>query len=211
MPKIITVNTMKGGSSKSTLALNLYHYFTVSDYYCGLIDADPQASLQESISDLEEEIALLTRADIENWADLKNLDEGDYIVIDTAPTRDPEETIDIFRASDIILMPCQPSILSIRALNKTVGYYESAKEENADLKAAIVLTQGKAGTNVYDSLRKVAGNYQIPVLATEMLHRVDYASSIILEKGVFSTTNEKAKKEIQGIAIELQNMLNHGR
>ena len=207
MSKIITINSLKGGVSKSTIAINLYYYLAGEDNVCGLIDADPQGSLTEELSD-REDVPLLSREQIADWQAIRDNSEGDYIVIDTAPTRDPNETLAILEISDFVLIPCKASIFDIRALRKTIGLVQEAQKANPGLKGAIMLTQGKANTTIHDQLRQTVEDYGLPVLAAEMLNRVDYQGSLSETEGIFSTRNSKAQNEIKSMAIEIKNLLN---
>jgi len=206
MAKIITINSLKGGVSKSTLAINLYYYLVAEGNICGLIDADPQGSLTEELAD-REDVPLLARDQIEDWQAVKTHAEGDFIVIDTAPTRDPHETLSILGISDFVLIPCKASIFDVRALFKTVGLVKDAQKKNKKLRGAIILTQGKPNTTIHDHLRETVEDYGFPVLAAEMLNRVDYQGSLSEPNGIFSTRNKKAQKEIKSMAIEVKNLL----
>ncbi len=207
MAKIITINSLKGGVSKSTLAINLYYYFAADNDSCGLIDADPQGSLTEELED-RDDIPLLSRDQISDWKSVQENSGGDYIIIDTAPTRDPEETLAILTISDFVLIPCKASIFDVRALVKTIELFQKAQEVNGKLRGAIILTQGKANTNIHDQLRSTVEGYGLPVLAAEMLNRVDYQVSLSEAEGIFSSRNSKAQSEVKSIAIEIKNLLN---
>ena len=210
MTQIITINSLKGGVSKSTLAINLYYYYNEAGMTCGIIDADPQGSLTEELES-RKDVPLLSRSQVRNWQDLRGNLEGDFIIIDTAPTRDAKEAMAIFAISDFVLIPCKASVFDVRALLKTIENFETAQSNHPGLKGGIVLTQGKPGTNIKDQLRSHVEDYGLPVLATEMLNRVDYQSSLSDEKGIFSTRNAKAKAEVRNIGIEIKNLLNHGK
>lgn len=206
MAKIITINSLKGGVSKSTLAINLYYYLSGSGKSCGLIDADPQGSLTEELED-REDVPLLSRDQIDDWSNIRENAGGDYIIIDTAPTRDPDETRAILSISDFVLIPCKASIFDVRALVKTVGLYLEAQQDNPKLRGAIMLTQGKANTTIHDQLRNTVEEYGMPVLASEMLNRVDYQASLSEPAGIFSTKNTKAQNEVKSMAIEILNLI----
>lgn len=207
-PKIITVNSLKGGVSKSTLALNLYYYLASQGKVAGIVDADPQGSLTEELAE-REDVPLVSRQQIRDWESFIQGLEGDYILIDTAPSRDAKETESIFSISDFILMPCTPSVADVRALIKTIGTYEKVKARHPNLYAAVVLTQIKSGTLIGSELRDHLKEINLPVLAAEMHDRTDYRVSFSYEEGIFSTGNKKAVQEIKAIMIELENLMHH--
>ena len=107
-------------------------------------------------------------------------------------------------------MPVEGSEFSLRALNKTIGYFHLAQQENAALKGAIVLTRGKPNTIIGGQARNVVKEYKVPVLATQMYDRVAYKESLGLPQGVFSSEDKKAQQEIRGIATEIINLMNYG-
>jgi chromosome partitioning protein len=51
----------------------------------------------------------------------------DVLIIDTAPHSEGT-ALDASRAADLILVPCQPSIMDLRALRKTASLLEHAKK-----------------------------------------------------------------------------------
>ena len=105
MPKVITVNTMKGGQAKSTLVLNLYHYLVQEGYEVGVIDADPQASVKETLERYQDEIPVIGREQIEDWQDVSQIKQGDFILVDTAPIRDTEEALAVYAISALFSCP----------------------------------------------------------------------------------------------------------
>lgn len=206
MAQIICLHSLKGGTSKSTLTLNLYHYFSSLGKSIGIIDADPQGSISQAA---EDRIPVMKRSEIDNWNDVPEMIQGDMVLIDTAPMRAGNETLSILEISDLLLIPVRSSIFDLQALDFTVELYGKAKQTNKALRACIVLTQGNATTVLTTQLREALEEYGLPVLATEMLYRVAYQRYLDNEKGVLASGDQKAIAEIRGIAIELQNLLNH--
>lgn len=209
MPKFLTINSLKGGTAKSTLTLNLFYYYQSTGLNCGIIDGDLQGSLTDLAT--KKELPLISRGDFDNWDEITNISDMDMVLIDTGPYMVEQETVEIFRISNFVLMPVKASIFDIQALNATIEQYDLAATTNADLKAAIILTQGIHSTGLNEELRNEVKNYSLPVLATEMRNRVDYARSLGADQGIFSTENSKAIQEIKTIGVEIQNLMSHGR
>ena len=210
MAQIITINALKGGVSKSTLTLNLYYYYQEIGFRCGIIDADLQGSLSD-LAQMRPDFALIPRQNVTDWGLIKTIGDKDILLIDTGPYMVEEETMAIFAISNFVLMPCKASLFDIQALNATIGQYDRVRQINPALKAGIILTQGIHSTGINNELRQEVLSYQLPVLATEMKNRVDYARSLSSPKGVFSTENTKAINEIKNIGIEIQNLISNGR
>ncbi|MEM6765762.1 MAG: ParA family protein [Bacteroidota bacterium] len=208
MLKVVTITSLKGGTSKSTLCLNLFYYLQQEGRNIGIIDADRQGSLLE-LTEGREEFPLITRDDFKKWSDIKKFNEVDLLVVDSAPRMETNETRDMLNNTDLALIPCKASQFDVNALQHTLDIIEEIQEDKKDLRAAIVITQGYHSSSIVDDLRKSINEYGHPVLATEMKYRVDYSHSLPYEKGILSSANQKAKEEIKGIAIEIQNLLRY--
>ena len=208
MPRIITINSQKGGTSKTTLSLNLYHYFTDGGLTCALVDADEQGSLTQLFED-NEDMNLIPRANIDSWQDVVGIEDADVIIIDTPPYL-ASDLPAIFAVSDIVVIPFRAAAFDILALNATVGLVESAKKENGALRACIVLTQGIHSTGFNKDARLAVKEYGLPVLSSVMKMRVDYARSLDTDKAIYSTENPKAISEIEAIGNEIINLVDVG-
>lgn len=205
MPRIITVNSQKGGTSKTTLALNLYHFFEDGGVSCALVDADEQGSLTQLFHD-DDSLTLIPRANVTSWTEIAEIDDVDVLIIDTPPYL-AADLPDVFAISDIVVIPFRAAAVDILALNATVGLVMAAREENPALRACIVLTQGIHSTGFNRDARQAAKEYGLPVLSSEMKMRVDYARSLDTPKAIYSTENPKAIEEIEAIANEIVNLV----
>jgi len=204
--KWITINSLKGGSGKTTLALNLYYHYTSQKKKVGLIDADLQGSLSD-IVDEKEETEILKREEFGNWDELKGISGFDIVLVDTGPYMETDDLLSIFHLSDFVLIPCKASTLDLNANIQTIAHIKESQRKNKKLKAALVLTMGIHSTVLNSEWRPVAESFGLPVLASEMLNRVDYARSIDEPKAIFSTDNVKARNEIRKIGIEILNLM----
>jgi len=204
MPDILTINSFKGGTSKTTLALNLYHYYSkILGKKVALADNDPQGSLTE-VAESRKDILFIYRENIEAWKDLLNISkkELDLIIIDTPPSliNDLEEIYDI---SNFILIPFNAGTLDLRSMNNTIELFYNVQTRNPNLKGAVILTRGIHGTTLNQDVLNATKNYGLPILETQLMSRVDYVKSLEEEKGIFSTGNGKAKREIKKIGTEI--------
>ena len=203
--KVLTISSLKGGVSKSTLALNLFHYFHGQGLSVGIIDGDVQGSISESFDGIEN-APLIPRLDIQDWQQVRTL-PYDLVVIDTGPYLITEEIAGIYSVSDFILLPCKASIYDVKALGETIAAYKAVREVRPHMRASVVLVQGIHSTGFNSELRDAVRQYGVPVLLSEMKNRVDYARSLEEPAGIFSTENEKAIGEMMGIATEIRNVM----
>jgi chromosome partitioning protein len=119
---VIALMSQKGGTGKTTLATHISVALTQSGRAVALLDLDPQTSATEWGDVRESEFphvqsiqpARLTKT----IAQMKEIG-ADVVVLDTAPHSEAT-ALDAARASDLVLIPCKPSIMDLRALTKTI-------------------------------------------------------------------------------------------
>lgn len=211
MPKIITIAHQKGGVGKTTLALFLYHYFTVNDVDCVLVDADPQKSIVNLYNVVGQN---------EGWGSLRLLDtsefslkelhtvEADFLIVDTPPAY-VDILDDVFKYSDFILVPCKPSPLDILAVDETMTQLIKAQKKNPDLKAALVMNQVIPNSKFVETAETILKEkYDVPLLNTRIHNRADISSYLMTSLAINSEKNKKAEQEVEQMVNEIVNLLN---
>ena len=192
LSKVITIAQQKGGTGKTTLAVNLalafikYHNLKVA-----IIDTDPQGSLgkwyiirsEKNISNnnLTFKTASLWGAQYESKT-LKK--DHDIVIIDTPPKieSDPSPSIE---ASDLVLIPMTPSHVDFWA---TEGIIEIAKK--AKKKIMIQVNRANQRSKMVIKTNEYIKSINVPAVETIIGHRQIYASSM----GEGKTAMEKQKK-----------------
>ena len=118
--KVISVLNQKGGSGKTTIATHLARAIQLKGFSVLLVDSDPQGSSRDWAAVNEENpvpVVGIDRPTIER--DLKRIAEKDYVIIDGAPQA-ADLAISAIKASDIIIIPVQPSPYDIWATSDLV-------------------------------------------------------------------------------------------
>ena len=129
---IISVCNEKGGSGKTTIALNIAVKLGLLKEDTLLIDADPQRSIEVFTNIRANENIDLIFNTVSKFGtslgkEVKSLqNKYSSIVIDTGG-RDSEEMRQALAISDLVIIPTLPSDLDIAVLNKMINLFNQAK------------------------------------------------------------------------------------
>lgn len=192
--KIITIAHQKGGVGKSTLAINLAHAFK-DNVPTAVIDLDPQGSIIQSASKVK-------GIEILPWK--KNTLEklGDYFVFIDTPPYLSDKLADIFKISDLIIIPTKAGIYDVLACRRTVSLVKKAQKINKGLKAGIVLNQVNKTTTLTDEAKEALQNLEVPILKAQISERMNFIRSVALPDGIYSTKDNKAINELNELTKE---------
>lgn len=149
---IISICNEKGGSGKSSIAINLAIYLGSIGEKVLLLDADPQQSIAvfNKIRE-EEQLKPLFKYAISDL-NPKKIDIGkltndyDCVIIDTGG-RDSNEMRNAIIFSDLIIVPTSPtSDIDIAVVDKMIKLFEESKKFNKKSKALITLSRATPNT-----------------------------------------------------------------
>ncbi len=165
MSAISAISNQKGGTGKSTTAVQLAYYLAVQQgYKTLLIDADSQTSSSQWVQNLEAPIDYKPIHDKDQlFEQIPKLAKNyDYLVIDGPAGRLDDETKAILAWTDLAVVPIQPKVLDLSSTLKAVLLINQAQEIRQGLpKGAIFLSRAKQGTRLKDEamhfLRSVPG------------------------------------------------------
>jgi chromosome partitioning protein len=119
---IIIVASLKGGTAKTTLAVNLSAALPAA-----LIDADPQASAAGILGDAVHRIPLKDRRGISAWVQrVRATASAGNVIIDLPPSLG-EVTQAAMLIADFCLIPVSPSALDLRAAVQCLELWKGAK------------------------------------------------------------------------------------
>jgi len=203
--KVISVLSQKGGSGKSTIAINLARALQLKGFDVALIDTDPQASAREWNALASDDFFPVYGCDKGvSDKDIRQLERlADFVVIDGAPRIEKSMT-DAIRLSNYILIPIKPSQFDIWACKDTIELIQTRMQIDDKLKAGLVLSQVNKQTNLTkDVIDFVQENFAIQLLQGSTGIRVCYAD--VLSKGgtVFESSSKAAQEEMLLITDEI--------
>lgn len=204
---IIGLLNQKGGVGKTTLSVNLAAELARRGKRVLLIDADPQGSALDWAAARQEAplfgIAGLPRATIHKEIDILGRDY-DHVIID-GPPRVTDLARSAIMASDVVLIPVQPSPYDVWAAEEVVKLIDEAGVFKENLKSCFVVNRKIANTAIGRDVREALSAYPIPVLEASITQRVLFAEAAGQGKAVFEVEREggAAGAEIQYVLDEL--------
>ena len=211
LSKVITIAQQKGGTGKTTLAVNLalafikYHNLKVA-----IIDTDPQGSLGKwYIIRSEKNISNnnLTFKTESIWGaqyESKNLKQDhDVIIIDTPPKIESDARPAI-EAADLVLIPVAPSHVDFWATEAIIEIAKKAKR-----KILIQINRANHRSKLISKTYEYIKSINISATKTLIGHRQIFIASMgegktVVEKQRKSKAVEEIKKISEQILIELK-------
>ncbi len=209
---IVSILNQKGGSGKTTLAVNLTRYFSKnSGGRVLLVDSDPQGSARTWHEKSDGEILNVVALDRPTLTKdvLRLKDDYEWIFIDGVP-QVSNMTIAAIKCSDIVLIPVQPSPYDIWATCDTIRFVKDYRENcGGKPKAAFVVSRKIVNTNLGKEIAAELRKHDLPVFENGTCQRVAYAESAAVGLTVLDIqTATEAKHEIEAIAKEVERFAN---
>jgi len=180
---IIALLNQKGGVGKTTLATHLGGAFATCGRSVLIIDADPQGSAldwarrrdQAGIPRLFGVIGLpKDNLHVEAPQLARHFD---HLIID-GPPRVTALARSALLASDVALIPVQPSAYDVWASQEMVDLVREALVFSPRLRAAFVVNRRVVGTVIGREARFALGDQGLPTLEAEVHQRIPFAVSV---------------------------------
>ena len=185
--RIIAVINQKGGTGKTTLALNLAAGLSKRGLV-HLVDADPQRSITQWVgmggggSGLPGVAQLVGNP----AAVLEKLTRSHrYVVVDCPPTVQGEMVAAIMRMAHQVLIPALPSPIDLWASVDMAVAVNEAKKHNPGLGAYLVLNQLETRNALSRDMREAVAEFDVPVLAASMQRRAAYRTAAVEGQSVY--------------------------
>lgn len=206
--KVISVLNQKGGAGKTTISTNLARALQLKGKSVILIDSDPQSSSLNWCAAHENnpvDVYSVDKPILEKAVKKLN---ADFIIIDGAP-QVHDLAISAMKASDLVLIPVQPSPYDIWSTADLVDQVKARVEiTDRRLKAIFVISRAIKGTKIGRDIIKALREYELPIMTARTHQRVIYPSSAIDGGTVFDeNVSCDAAREMTAIADELIDIL----
>ena len=200
---IIGVLSQKGGVGKTTLSLNLASHHAGRGRRVLVVDADPQGSALawSAARTLPPIFPVIGMAKPTLHRDLPGIAaDYDVTIVDGAP-RVNELGRAAILASDLVLIPVQPSPFDVWAADDTVRLVEEARQFKEGLLAAFAINRKIVNTAIGRDVAQAFDAAPFPVLAPAISQRVLFAESAGQGLSVREVAPRgEAAREIAGLA-----------
>jgi chromosome partitioning protein len=173
MQRILVLNP-KGGSGKTTVAINLASYFASRGERPVLMDYDRQGSAGHWVRKRQatqppiglisayENSMRTTRA-----FQLRVPQDTGRVIIDTPAALSAQDMPELTRTADKILVPVLPSDIDIHACSRCVqNLLLIAKVQREDNRLGIIANRVRRNTVIYQALTRFLDSLGIPIVAT---------------------------------------------
>lgn len=195
----ISILSQKGGTGKTTLALNLAVAAGAGGIASVIIDLDPQASAKEWSKSREREEPVVISAHASQLEDVVAAAQENgaaLCIIDTAPHSE-RDALAAARAADLILIPCRPTVLDLRAVTSTKELADLAR-----VPALAVINAAPPRGHLADEAMEAIKSYGLEVAPLIVTQRAAFVHSLTLGKTVLEyEPGSKAADEVRELFL----------
>src|SRR6195256_3022967 len=173
MQRIVVLNP-KGGSGKTTIAINLASYLASRRHTPVLMDFDPQGSSLRWVRKRKpaqapiQVIAAFERDTRTTRAfQLRVPDLATHVVVDTPAALDARQLTEMTRDADKIIVPVLPSDIDIHACSRCIrDLLLVAKIPRDEDRIGVIANRVRSNTLTYQALIRFLHTLGIPIVAT---------------------------------------------
>ena len=215
MAKIAAVANLKGGTGKSTIAVNLACELAAGGAAVALVDADEQGTASYWVGRGQYPVTLKTAAvgsNTNGWASEVARLSAEVVVID-APPQIGDAMRAIVDLADVILVPALASTADIMATGKALNLIRKAREQRADKgpKALLVPSRVDRRTAAGKEIEAVLLEFGEPV-APMVRQRTAFVDCFTAGQWIGAyARNSDAHVDIQTLAAVVRRMLGHAK
>ena len=208
-PQVIAVLNQKGGSGKTTIAINLAHALQRQGNEVLIVDADPQGTARDWSESRTTGICPVVGLDRESLArDLPAVARSyDRVVIDGPPQLAGISAAAV-KVADAVIIPVQPSPYDVWSCADLVDILDARRTVTDGLpQAAFVVSRAITNTKLSNEVSDALGEYGLPVLKARTTQRVAYPTTAAVGGTVFDDPTGVAAHEMEALRDEVEAML----
>jgi len=209
MPVVVSLLNQKGGVGKTTLSVHLATALAGSGRVL-LIDADPQHSALDWAAQREEAAPFGTIGMPKPilHREVGSLGAGyDWVIID-GPPRVNELARSAIAASDLVLIPVQPSPYDVWAAKDIVDIVRECEITRPHVLSRFVINRLIPNTTLAGEVTDALSEFEVPLMETVIRNRTEYAKSARLGLTALETEpNGPAATEIHKLTGEIETLM----
>ena len=205
---IIAVINQKGGTGKTTLALNLAAGLALRGP-THLVDADPQRSISQWVEMAADSAGLppVAPSGDDPFATISQLGRtNSYVVVDCSPVIRGDVFAAVMRSVQVILIPVLPSPIDLWASVGTVAAVGEARRWNPDLRTGLVLNQMESRNALSRGMREALSEVDVPILQASMQRRAAYRSAALEGVSIYGL-GKRAKAAVMDMEAIIEEVL----
>lgn len=209
---IISVLNQKGGVGKTTLSIHIATALA-AQHKVLLIDADPQGSALDWAANREIAAAFpvigLPKPTLHR--EVPKLSEGyEWVIID-GPPRVNELARSAIAASNMVLIPVQPSPFDVWAAQDIVDIIHECLVLRPELVTRFVINRLFPNTTLAGEVKEALGSFDIEMMQSVIHNRTEYAKAARSGQTALETDpHGKASLEIKALIEEIFGLLGKG-
>ena len=205
---VIGLVQQKGGVGKTTIATNLADTLSRRSYSVLLVDADPQGTARDWAAKSED--VGLTTVGVDRpvvHEELPSIEGFDVAIVDAVGKLE-KMTISVIKASDLVLVPIQPSAADLWAVGQVIDHIETRQDITGGTpKARFVISRAIGSSKMGEQVQDILDEAPFGRLESSVNQRVAYARALGDGKSVHQTSDEKAQSEVGAITDEIEQIL----
>ena len=173
--RVLAVISQKGGAGKTTLALNLAVAAEIADVATVVIDLNPQASAKtwHDLRGKDAPVVISAQASrLSEMLEVARRNGAGLVVIDTAPHSEAA-ALAAARAADLVLIPCRPAILDLKAIGSSGDLAALAKKP-----VVVVLNAVPHQGRLTEEAEEAVRSYGLALAPIKLTQRAAYVHSL---------------------------------
>ena len=193
--KTLAILSRKGGTGKTTLAVNLAVAAERAGHTTVLIDLDPQASACKWSDIRQDDAPTVISAHEYSLPQILHKAENNgvtLVILDTPPKSDCLDTAGV---ADFAVIPCRPAIFDLQAIDSTIKIAEMA-----GIRSSVVMNFVIPQSTMLLEAKRAVKNYNTDCAPVTLGQRVAFSHALIDGKAVQEfNPNSKASTEIRAL------------
>jgi len=172
---VIAVVSVKGGTGKSTITLNLAGTLSSEYKRVLVVDADPQGSIAgwSEIRKQDEPSILVETSPLVDKKIRKLTKKYDLVFFDSPPTFKKRMRA-VIQSADRLIIPVSPGLADFWSTQKLLDIYREEKEKRPKLDARLLISRIDKRTRIGRELRPFLQKLSIPIFISEIPQRAIY-------------------------------------